>query len=134
MQAEDILNKQSGWKALTGTSDFSKIATPDATKEGKLAFDIFVDRIIGYVGSYFVKLDGKVDAFVFSGGIGEKSSYLHSEILKRLQCLGVDLAQESKDSGSDDVWDVTSSGTKVLVCKTDEEGEMAHQLFIKSQG
>jgi acetate kinase len=127
------LNKQSGWKALTGTSDFSKIATPDATKEGKLAFDIFVDRIIGYVGNYFVKLDGKVDAFVFSGGIGESNTYLHSEVLKRIRCLGVRSAEESRGSEKGEVWEITSSGTKVLVCKTDEEGEMAYQLSVKSK-
>lgn len=67
-KAEEILNKQSGWKALTGTSNFAEIAKPDAPESHKLAMDIFVDRIVGYVGSYYVKLGGEVDALVFAGG------------------------------------------------------------------
>src|SRR4051794_25655985 len=64
--AEQILNKESGWKALTGTTDFGKISSSDDEK-CRLAFDIFVDRILGYVGSYYVTLGGNVDALVFAG-------------------------------------------------------------------
>ena len=38
----------------------------------KLVLGSFVDRIVGYVGNYFVKFRGKVDVLTFSGGIGEK--------------------------------------------------------------
>ncbi|ERF76617.1 hypothetical protein EPUS_04437 [Endocarpon pusillum Z07020] len=72
-EAEKILNKQSGWKALAGTTDFSKIAVPNAPKSHKLAFDIFIDRVVGLVAAYFIKLEGKVDALVFSGDIGKKA-------------------------------------------------------------
>jgi acetate kinase len=78
-------------------------------------------------------LDGKVDAFVFSGGIGENNSYLKSEVLKRLQCLGVGPIKETHHSRESEVWEITGTGTKVLVCKTDEEGEMAYQLSIKPE-
>lgn len=71
-EAEEILNKQSGWRALAGTPDFSKIADPNGPDSHKLAFNIFIDRIIGYVGAYFVKLEGKVDALVFAGGVGKR--------------------------------------------------------------
>jgi acetate kinase len=54
-------------------------------------------------------------------------------VLKKLRCLGVSPAEETKDPGKDEVWGITTTGTKVLVCKTDEEGEMAHQLSIKSK-
>src|SRR5271156_4469959 len=63
--AEYILNKQSGWAALTGTTDFSKIADANAPESYQLALDLFIDRIVGYVGNYYVKLDGHVDALVF---------------------------------------------------------------------
>lgn len=66
-QAEEILNKNSGWKSLTGTTDFGQISSSER-KEDKLAFDIFVDRILNYVAPYFTKLDGEVDALVFAGG------------------------------------------------------------------
>jgi acetate kinase len=124
------LNKQSGWKAMTGISDFSKLATPDAEGPYRLAFDIFVDRIVGFVGNYFVKLGGKVDALVFSGGIGEGSAYLRAQVVKRLECLGFQSSPEDKVEGaSEDLWEIGRGERKILVCKTDEEAEMARSVF-----
>ena len=65
-EAEEILKKQSGWRALAGTTKFSKRIDPNAPESHKLASDIFIFRIVGYVGNYFVKLDGEVHALVFS--------------------------------------------------------------------
>ncbi len=122
-EAEEILNKQSGWKALAGTTDFSKIADPNAPKSHQLAFDIFVDRIVGYVGAYFVKIDGKVDALVFAGGIGEKSSLLRERVVKKCSCLGFAVHQQRNDHPSEDRVAEIGRGEKsvTLVCKTDEE-------------
>ncbi|KAJ5773999.1 Acetate/Proprionate kinase [Penicillium paradoxum] len=131
--AEDILNKQSGWKALTGTTDFAKIAVPDPpSKEHKLAFDIFIDRIQGYIGSYYVKLNGELDGLVFAGGIGEKSSMLRGTLVEKCQCLGLAIDDAANDKGPGDEETVkdlskgTSKGPRVLVCQTNEQFEMAY--------
>lgn len=121
--AEDILNKQSGWKALAGTTDFSKIADENAPDTHKLALDIFIDRIVGYVGSYFVKLDGNLDAIVFAGGIGEKSALLRQRVIDKCACLGFTIDEtKNKDPGEDRVVDIGKSDkVRTLVCQTDEE-------------
>ena len=123
--AEEILNKQSGWKALTGTTDFSKIAVPDAPDTHKLAFNIFIDRIVGYVGNYYVKLGGKVDGLVFAGGIGEKSAYLRQVIVEKVACLGFTIDEAANDKGTNgqDVTDIGTSGSalRTLVVETDED-------------
>ncbi|KAJ6166829.1 acetate kinase [Penicillium chermesinum] len=85
--AEEILNKKSGWKSLTGTTDFGEIAVDNAPPSHKLAFDILVDRVLGYIGNYFLKLDGRVDALVFAGGIGEKSALLRQALCARCESL-----------------------------------------------
>lgn len=132
--AEEILNKKSGWQALTGTTDFGTISSKaeQGDEACKLAFDILVDRILGYVGSYYVKLGGKVDALVFAGGIGEKGAQLRTAIVAQLQCLGLEL-DDSRNQKPDDqiVADITKSGSrhKVLVCQTDEQTEMARQTI-----
>ena len=121
--AEQILNKESGWKALTGTTDFSQIAKEDAPPTHQLAFDIFLDRIVGYVGNYFVKLEGHVDAFVFAGGIGERSSLLRKRVLENCACLGarVDDAKNA-NPGDGSVVDIGNNSTpRSLICSTDEE-------------
>ncbi|KAK2591404.1 hypothetical protein QQS21_010910 [Conoideocrella luteorostrata] len=126
-KAEEILNKQSGWKALTGTTDFGVIAGSDEPKH-KLAFDIFVDRVCGFVGSYYVSLEGQVDALVFAGGIGEKSSRFRNEVVRRTKCLGFSI-DEVRNSGTleEVVEDISSGDTRhgVLVCQTDEQIEIA---------
>ena len=125
-EAEEILNKQSGWKALAGTTDFSKIADPHAPESHKLALGIFIDRIVGYVGSYYVKLDGKIDAVVFAGGIGEKSALLRKRVIATCACLGFttdDDKNEAETEGS--VVDISGSGSiRTLICETDEEASM----------
>jgi acetate kinase len=121
--AEDILNKQSGWKAMTGTTDFGKIAS-SKEPECKLAFDLFVDRILGYLGSYYVKLGGEVDALVFAGGIGEKSARLREVVVGRCKCLGFELDATANGKKVEEI--VQAIGTKgaehqTLICQTDEQ-------------
>ncbi|CAI7580573.1 unnamed protein product [Penicillium glandicola] len=131
--AEEILNKQSGWKALTGTTDFAKIAVANPpSKAHQLAFDIIVDRIQGYIGSYYVKLNGEVDGVVFAGGIGEKSSLLRRTLVDKCQCLGLAIDDAANDKGPGDeetVKDISKDsckGPRVLVCQTNEQFEMAY--------
>jgi acetate kinase len=131
--AEDILNKKSGWSALTGTTDFHEITTKagEGDKTCKLAFDIFIDRILGFIGSYYVSLGGKVDALVFAGGIGEKSGELREAIGNGVECLGFEVDDnKNKNVGDGVVEDIGVEGGKggrVLVCQTDEQFEMARQ-------
>ena len=90
----------------------------------KLAYDIFLDRIVGFVSSYYVKLEGQVDALVFAGGIGEKSSRLRADVVKACHCLGFEV-DEAKNSDPADA-SVTDVGTdsakhRTLICQTDEQ-------------
>lgn len=131
--AEEVLNKKSGWKALTGTSDFAEISKPDAPETHKLAMNVFVDRIVGYVGSYYVKLGGRVDALVFAGGIGEKSAYLRQLVVQQCACLGFTIDESANDQyqGGEKVTDIgTSQQIRTLVCETDEDYEMAHNTML----
>lgn len=131
--AEQILNKESGWQVLAGTTDFGTI-TAKAAKgdEGcKLAFDILVDRLVGYIGSYYVKLGGKVDALVFAGGIGEKGAELREAVVRKVGMLGFELDGAGNGSlkGESVVESIGVNGARhgVLVCQTDEQAEMAGQ-------
>jgi acetate kinase len=127
-EAEEILNKQSGWKGLAGTTDFSKIADPNAPESHKLAFDIFVDRIVGFVGAYYVKLGGKVDALVFAGGIGEKSPLLRERVVQECSCVGFTIDQEHNiNPDHEQVVEIgRGQNSRTLVCKTDEEVRLTH--------
>ncbi|KAG6816891.1 hypothetical protein H0H87_002012 [Tephrocybe sp. NHM501043] len=145
-EAEEILNKQSGWKAITGTTDFGRVVRgarvrvqgkPEEAGESEgeedsctLAFDLFVDRILDFVGAYHLKLGAAVDALVFSGGIGEKSKELREVVCARVRCLGYAKVDPAKNAelGEGVVVDIGVEGEgkgerekRVLVCRTDEQ-------------
>ncbi|EPE35549.1 Actin-like ATPase [Glarea lozoyensis ATCC 20868] len=134
-RAEEILNKESGWKSLTGTTNFGTIAS-SSERSHKLAFDILVDRICSYIGSYYVTLHGNVDALVFAGGIGEKSSKLRKRVTEDVGCLGFTIDEEENDKEiSGIVQDVGARDARhrTLVCATDEQFEMARLCATDEQ-
>lgn len=123
-----ILNSKSGWKSLTGTTDFGVITrrANQGSEMDNLAFHLFADRILNYIGSYHLKLGGLVDAIVFSGGIGERSKELRRFIVDKIKCLGYASIDEQKNEGVDSalgtVIDIGhDTGLKILVCRTDEQ-------------
>ncbi|EKM58085.1 uncharacterized protein PHACADRAFT_193210 [Phanerochaete carnosa HHB-10118-sp] len=151
-RAEEILNKQSGWKAITGTTDFGEVvknmktnqekvdagtASEDEAK-WKLAYDLFVDRIYDFVGGYYLKLGGRVNAIVFSGGIGERSVELRQTIVAQMACLSFKLdgeknASVDKEDGAVVDIGVSDDGHQVLVCRTDEQMEMARECSLEKK-
>lgn len=143
--AEQILNKESGWKALTGTTDFGSISSKaaDGDEKCKLAFDLMVDRILGFVASYYVSLRGNVDAIVFAGGMGEKGVALRKAVIEGANCLGFEIDEgKNEEPGDGVVEDITKEGARhrVLVCKTDEQvslfsknGNVQVQMQIRSE-
>ncbi len=86
----ETLNKKSGFLGVSGlTSDARGIL--EAMEEGhegaKLAFEVFTYRVAKYIGSYLIPLS-KLDAVIFTGGIGENSLPIRREILANLKLLG----------------------------------------------
>ena len=115
--AEDILNKQSGWKALTGTTENGEVP------KCKLAFELLVDRIVAFIGSYYVKLGGEVNAPVFAYGIGVKAAGLRSAVIERCQCLWFSIDEgESGTQNKGVAQDIGKDGAghMTLTCQTDE--------------
>ena len=104
-ELDRILNKKSGLLGICGQSDMRTIdqMAKDGDEKAQLAHKMFAYHIKKYIGSYSAIL-GKVDAIVFTGGIGENDEAMRNLILK-------DLHFEAK----------------VLVIKIDEEKEIAQQ-------
>ncbi|MDD4931067.1 MAG: acetate/propionate family kinase [Candidatus Colwellbacteria bacterium] len=85
---EEILNRSSGLKGISGLNDFREIMDAADKEEHRsiLAFDMFVYKIRKYIGSYAAIL-GKVDAIVFTGGIGSGRPKTRNAIMKGLTLL-----------------------------------------------
>ena len=112
---------------LGGVSDFRELTArrADGDPAATLAFDVTVHRLVKYVGAYAAVL-GRVDALVFTGGIGENSPVLRAAVLERLGILGVGLDATANAGGSPERRVSTSeSRTQAWVVPTDEESQIA---------
>ncbi|WP_413110642.1 acetate kinase [Thaumasiovibrio sp. DFM-14] len=93
---EDIntmLTKESGLAGLTEvTSDCRFVEDNYGEKEeATRAMDVFCHRLAKYIASYTATLDGRLDAIVFTGGIGENSGPIREMVLNRLGVLGFEV-------------------------------------------
>ncbi|HEY3982809.1 acetate kinase [Cedecea sp.] len=99
MSVEDInkmLTKESGLLGLTEvTSDCRYVEDNYATKEdAKRAMDVYCHRLTKYIGSYTALMEGRLDAVVFTGGIGENAAMVRELSLGKLGVLGFDVDHE----------------------------------------
>ena len=100
-EVDNILNKQSGLYGISGEfSDHRDIeeAMNNGNESAKLANDMYIDRIVDYIAKYYVKLDGKVDALVFTAGLGENAREFREAIINRLGSLNIKIDENANNS------------------------------------
>jgi len=124
-----ILEKESGLYGLCGENDMRKIMSK--AKHGnkyQLAIDIFVYRIKKYIGAYLAILE-RVDAIVFTGGIGENSSEIRALIASGLGGLGImcDCVKNEEKQERSFSFHKKDTSIKLFVIPTNEELEIARQ-------
>lgn len=97
-------------------------------KEAKLAFEMCTYRIKKYIGAYMVVLK-KVDAIIFTGGLGENYSALRESVCEGLENLGIVLNKTINNEPGSGLVDLSQPNTKVQILRipTDEELEIALQ-------
>jgi len=127
-----ILLKQSGMLGLTGYSDLRDIESEaeKGNKDCQLALLMNAYRIRKTIGSYTAALNG-LDAIIFTAGIGENSSYMRKLICTDMDYLGIEIDDEKNQIRSKEIREInkTNSKAKVLVVPTDEEYEIANQVY-----
>ncbi|MCU9936679.1 hypothetical protein NWP96_06300 [Mycoplasmopsis cynos] len=96
-QFTNILNKESGLMGVSGISsdmrDLKK-AIAENNKDALFALELFTQKIADYTSIYFNKLGGKIDAIVFTAGIGENNAYVRTEIINKLYFRKIKLNQK----------------------------------------
>ncbi|MNY40592.1 Acetate kinase [compost metagenome] len=87
-------------------------------------------RIRKTIGAYAAALNG-LDAIVFTAGIGENSSYMRNLICTDMNYFGIEIDAAKNQIRSKELREINSENatTKVLVVPTDEEYEIANQVF-----
>ncbi len=133
---EEILNRHSGLKGLSGVSSDLREIEEEANRGNQRALqtiDIFCYRIRKYIGSYVAAIGG-LDALVFTGGIGEGSAWVRGLACQGLSHMGISvdtIRNKTASPGQGEVADISDefSQVKVLVIPTDEERMIAREAI-----
>ncbi|WP_026957306.1 acetate kinase [Aliagarivorans taiwanensis] len=137
-EVNNMLHKQSGLMGLTEvTSDcrFVEDGVAEGNEVAIRAMDVFCYRIAKYIESYSASLDGKLDALVFTGGIGENAAPIRSQVIKQLALLGFECDEEAnlkaRFGGEGNI--ATANSRPVLVIPTNEELVIARDAVALTQ-
>ncbi|MEU3301872.1 acetate kinase [Streptomyces sp. NPDC006678] len=127
-----LLNKKSGLVGLCGDNDMREIRRriDEGDRSARLAFEIYVHRLKKYIGAYYAVL-GRVDAVVFTAGVGENAAPVREAAVAGLEELGLVVDTDLNAVRSDEPRIVSPDYARVAVAvvPTDEELEIARQTF-----
>lgn len=120
-----LLTQQSGLLGLSGISSDCRYIEQNYNKnaEAKLALDVFCHRLAKYISAYSSLMNGRLDAIVFTGGIGENSTLVRELTIKKLSLLNItiDINSNLKIVGGKYGLINKKSTIPVLVIPTNEE-------------
>lgn len=131
-QIDSMLNNDSGLKGLCGMNDMRDIhaAAAAGNERARLAVDVQTYRNRKYIGAYMAVL-GRVDALVFTAGIGENDHVVRARSVEGLENLGVRLdgrLNERRDR-QPRLISSTDSRVQVWVIPTNEEMAIARETY-----
>ncbi len=143
MSADEMdraLNKKSGLLGITGKYTDRRDIQKGA-EEGdplcKLGQEMEGNRIKKTIGSYVAAL-GKVDAVIFTAGVGEHSPKIRSLATENLEVMGIKLDEHknalSNTSNGETIISADDSKVKIFVIPTDEELVMTEDAFALMKG
>jgi len=127
-EIEDLLTRHSGLIGLAGTGDLREVhrRAADGDDAATEAIDLYCYRIRSYIGAYAAAL-GRVDAVVFTAGVGEHDPEVRARVCAGLEGFGLRVDPQRNTAPRTDVRTISpdDSAVAVLVVPTDEEGEIA---------
>ncbi|MCI7478893.1 MAG: acetate kinase [[Pasteurella] aerogenes] len=133
MSVDDInttLTKKSGLLGLTEVTSDCRFAEDNYDNEdeslrvpARRALDVYCYRLAKYIGSYMAVIGERLDAIVFTGGIGENSAHVREITLNHLKLFGYSIDNEKNLAarfGNEGI--ITTDNTPVaMVIPTNEE-------------
>jgi acetate kinase len=127
---EDDLDHRSGLLGVGGTADMARLIerSADGDRRAGLAIDLFVRRAAAGIAAAATSLP-RVDAVVFTGGIGEHAPLIRDGVCDRLAALGIAASATAGDGGSsEDAVLVPGPPTAVLRIRAREDVVVARAV------
>jgi acetate kinase len=131
-ELDTLLNTRSGLVGLAGEGDMRDVqdAAANGDANAQTALAVYRHRLRHYIGAYLAQL-GRLDALVFTAGVGENSVALRATALEGLEGLGISVDPARNASTSREARYISPDGSPVavLVIPTNEELEIARQTL-----
>ncbi|PHS37057.1 MAG: acetate kinase [Sulfurovum sp.] len=131
---DNMLNKESGLKGICGSNDMREVIIQAEENDplSLLALEMYSHRIKKYIGAYTAIL-GRVDAVIFTGGIGEHAQKVREMVCEGLEVsigLKLDRSKNQKSTRGNHSIHEGKSEIQLFVIPTNEELEIAVQTEI----
>ena len=129
-ESDNLLNRQSGVKGLSGVNDFRELRAmiENEDENAWLAYNVYLNQLRRFIGSYMIAL-GRVDAITFTAGVGENDKFVRMDSLDNLKHYGIEIDPAKNDLPNDGprIISTDDSTVKVLVVPTNEELAIAQK-------
>ena len=132
-EVNTLLNRKSGLLGLSGISNDLRDLETEAAKGNQRAIqalEVYAHRVRKYVGAYAADLV-RVDALVFTGGIGQNGVRMRERICHRLEALGIfmDYTANATLGSGEGIVSFPYSPVAILVVATNEELQIATDAY-----
>ena len=125
-EIDNLLNKKSGLLGMSGSNDMRDVGDKAAAGDeaAQLALDVYVHRIVSYIGNYTYQMGG-CDVITFTAGVGENDDIVRKMVCDKLAPFGVKLDEEKNATRSKEPRIISTPDSKITICVIPTNEELA---------
>lgn len=125
-ELDTLFNKHSGMMGMTGYGDLREVhrLIGEGNEDAKLALEVYVHRIVSYIGNYTAQMGG-VDVITFTAGVGENDEIVRRMVCEKLAPFGVKIDAEKNDTRSKQPRIISTEDSSVVIAVVPTNEELA---------
>lgn len=125
-ELDTLFNKRSGMMGMTGYGDLREVhrLIGEGNEDAKLALEVYVHRIVSYIGNYTAQMGG-VDVITFTAGVGENDEIVRRMVCEKLAPFGVKIDAEKNDTRSKQPRIISTEDSSVVIAVVPTNEELA---------
>ncbi|SGA29832.1 Acetate kinase [Mycoplasmopsis arginini] len=129
-----ILNEQSGMLGVSQvSSDIRNVQkVKHENEQAQFALDLYTQKIADYLVLYLNRIKEKVDAIVFTAGVGENDSNIRAEVIKKVNLINLKIDEnknQGRDFGDYKIISDDTSSIPIYVIRAEEEQFIANEAI-----
>ncbi|WP_342277540.1 acetate kinase [Spiroplasma endosymbiont of Nephrotoma flavescens] len=132
-----VVNKLNNESGLLGVSQISSDtrevsqAAKDGNSQVQFTLELYAKRVVDYITQYQNDLDNKVDAIVFTAGVGENSALIREMIIKNIKTMPLDYNRGKNNQSYDDYLQISNdlSSVAIYAIRTNEELMICEETY-----